>query len=69
MNQGLKYESRLSSEIEINVQVIILSEEGSTQETAWDQLRGGIQKLTAVSTHTKVTRTSNLARNMGNRGP
>lgn len=62
--KGLKYESRPSSDIEINVQVIILSEGGSTRETSWDQLRGGTQNPTAVSTHTKMTWTSNLARNL-----
>ena len=33
---GLKYEHMLPSEIEINPEIITLSEGGSIQETLWD---------------------------------
>ena len=37
MNQGLKIESRPSSAIEINPEIITLSE-GAIQETSWDTM-------------------------------
>ena len=38
MNQGLEYEHRPCSEVEMNVHVIILSKGGSIQETLWDAM-------------------------------
>ena len=38
MNQGLKFESRPSSEIEINPEIITLNERASIHETSWDTM-------------------------------
>ena len=50
--------------MEINPDIIIVSEGASVEETSWDAMESWDKKPTAVSTHTKVTWTSNLARNL-----
>ena len=44
MNQGLKFESRPYSAIEINPEIITLSE-GAIQETSWDTVEFGDTKI------------------------